>query len=58
VNAADLLGKTEELGHATPGHFADLVALEGDPLVDIQVAIDKVRGVMKGGVIVVNARNR
>ena len=58
VNAADLLGKTEDLGRATPGHYADLVALEGDPLADIQVAIDKVRGVMKGGVIVVNVRNR
>jgi imidazolonepropionase-like amidohydrolase len=58
VNAADLLGKTEDLGRATPGHYADLVALEGDPLADIQVAIDKVRGVMKGGVIVVNAHNR
>jgi imidazolonepropionase-like amidohydrolase len=52
VNAADLLGKNEDLGHVTPGHYADLVALEGDPLADIQVAIDKVRGVMKGGVIV------
>jgi imidazolonepropionase-like amidohydrolase len=58
VNAADLLGKTEDLGRATPGHYADLVALEGDPLADIQVAIDKVRGVMKGGVIVVDAHNR
>jgi imidazolonepropionase-like amidohydrolase len=58
VNAADLLGKTEDLGRATPGHYADLVALEGDPLADIQVAIDKVRGVMKGGVIVVDVRNR
>jgi imidazolonepropionase-like amidohydrolase len=58
VNAADLLGKTEDLGRATPGHYADLVALEGDPLADIQVAIDKVRGVMKSGVIVVNAHNR
>jgi imidazolonepropionase-like amidohydrolase len=58
VNAADLLGKTEDLGRATPGHYADLVALDGDPLADIQVAIDKVRGVMKGGVVVANVNNR
>ena len=52
VNAADLLGKSNDVGWATPGHFADLIAVEGDPLSDIQVAIDKVRGVMKGGKVV------
>jgi imidazolonepropionase-like amidohydrolase len=53
VNAADLLGMRDDLGSAAPGHFADLVAVEGDPLADVQVAIEKVRGVMKGGVVVV-----
>jgi imidazolonepropionase-like amidohydrolase len=53
VNAADLLGMTGDLGAATPGRYADLVAVEGDPLADIQVAIGKVRGVMKGGAVVV-----
>ena len=53
VNAADLLGMKQDLGSATTGHYADLIAVEGDPLVDIQVAIDRVRGVMKGGVVVV-----
>jgi len=53
VNAADLLGMRDDLGAATPGHFADLVAVEGDPLTDIQVAIGQVRGVMKGGTVVV-----
>ena len=53
VNAAELLGMPDDLGAATPGHYADLVAVEGDPLADIHVAIDKVRGVMKGGVVVV-----
>jgi imidazolonepropionase-like amidohydrolase len=53
VNAADLLGMRDDLGSATPGHFADLVAVEGDPLADIQVAIGQVRGVMKGGTVVV-----
>ena len=54
VNAADLLGKGNELGAVAPGYFADLVAVEGDPTADIAVVIDKVRRVMKGGVEVVN----
>jgi imidazolonepropionase-like amidohydrolase len=53
VNAADLLGMKQDLGWATTGRYADLIAVEGDPLVDIQVAIGKVRGVMKSGVVVV-----
>ncbi len=52
VNAADLLGKSQELGSVTPGHYADLIAVEGDPTSDIQVAIYNVRGVMKGGRVV------
>ncbi len=52
VNAADLLGKSQDLGSVTPGHYADLVAVEGDPTTDIQVAIYNVRGVMKAGRIV------
>ena len=51
TNAADLLGAKQDLGWATTGHYADLVAVDGDPLADIQVAIDKVRGVIKGGVV-------
>ena len=43
----------DDLGSATPGHLADLVAVDGDPLADIQVAIGHVRGVMKGGKVVV-----
>jgi hypothetical protein len=37
-----------------PGYFADIVAVEGDPLADIRVVIDKVRWVMKGGQVVVD----
>ncbi len=55
VNGAELLGKSSELGEVAPGYFADLVAVEGDPLADIQVAIEKVRAVMKDGKIVVGA---
>jgi imidazolonepropionase-like amidohydrolase len=56
VNAAELLGKLADLGAATPGHFADLIAVEGDPLADIEVAIGKVRAVIKGGKIVVGLK--
>jgi imidazolonepropionase-like amidohydrolase len=53
TQAADLLGMSKDLGSATPGHFADLIAIDGDPLKDIQAAIDKVKVVMKGGIVVV-----
>jgi imidazolonepropionase-like amidohydrolase len=52
TNAAELLGKEKELGAVAPGYFADLVAVEGDPLADINVAINNVRWVMKAGTIV------
>jgi imidazolonepropionase-like amidohydrolase len=51
-NAAALLGKENELGAVAPGYFADLVAVEGDPLADIDVTIYKVKWVMKGGAVV------
>jgi imidazolonepropionase-like amidohydrolase len=53
VNAAELLGKGQELGAVAPGYFADLVAVDGDPTVDIGVAVNKVKWVMKGGAVVV-----
>jgi imidazolonepropionase-like amidohydrolase len=54
VNAAALLGMEKSLGAVGPGYHADLVAVEGDPLKDIQVVIKKVRWVMKGGQVVVD----
>lgn len=54
TNGAALLGMPDQLGAIAPGYFADIVAVEGDPLSDIQVAIDKVRWVMKGGQVVVD----
>jgi imidazolonepropionase-like amidohydrolase len=53
-NAAELLGKSNELGAIAPGYFADLVAVEGDPLASIDVAIYKIRWVMKAGAVVVD----
>jgi imidazolonepropionase-like amidohydrolase len=54
TNAAELLGKSTELGAVAPGYFADLVAVEGDPLSNIDVAIKNVRWVMKSGQVVVD----
>jgi imidazolonepropionase-like amidohydrolase len=54
TDAADLLGVADRLGALRPGYLADIVAVEGDPLTDIKIAIEKVRWVMKGGDVVVD----
>jgi imidazolonepropionase-like amidohydrolase len=53
TNAAALLGMEKSLGIIAPGYFADIVGVEGNPLADIGVVVDKVRWVMKGGTVVV-----
>jgi len=47
-NAADLLGRSEDLGSLQPGRFADLIAVTGDPLADIRV-LERIQFVMKQG---------
>jgi len=54
TNGAELLGMEQSLGAIRPGYLADIVAVEGNPLDDIQVAIHKVRWVMKSGAVVVD----
>lgn len=54
VNGAALLGQSTTLGRIAPGYFADLVAVDGDPLADVNVVIDRVRWVMKAGQTVVD----
>ncbi len=56
-NAAELLGKEKELGAVAAGYFADLVAVEGDPLTDVNVVLNSVKWVMKGGAVMVDKRN-
>jgi imidazolonepropionase-like amidohydrolase len=54
VNGAAALGMENDLGEVTAGHYADLVAVEGNPLSDISVIVHNVRWVMKGGEVLVN----
>jgi len=51
VNAADLLGWSDRVGSLEPGHYADLIAVDGDPLQDI-TTLQRVKFVMKGGAVV------
>jgi imidazolonepropionase-like amidohydrolase len=53
MEGAALLGMQDKLGRLQPGFFADIVAVDGNPLDDINVVIQKVRWVMKGGAVVV-----
>ena len=53
---AALLGHAKDLGAVGPGYFADLVAVQGDPTADIDVVINHVVWVMKGGTVVVDKR--
>ncbi len=47
VHAADLLGQCEKPGSITPGEFADLIAVAGDPFKDVTV-LERVVFVMQG----------
>src|SRR6516165_5197009 len=53
LNAADLIGWSDKVGSLEKGHFADLIAVEGDPLSDVKT-LENVRFVMKGGVVAKN----
>jgi imidazolonepropionase-like amidohydrolase len=50
INAAQLLGHDDMLGAVAPGKFADLVAVPGNPLDDINV-MSQVSFVMKAGTV-------
>jgi len=53
VNDADLLGWSDKIGTLEPGKFADIIAVDGDPLQDVTV-LQHVKFVMKGGEVVKN----
>ncbi|THU41275.1 amidohydrolase family protein [Niastella caeni] len=50
VSAADLIGVYDKIGSIEKGKLADIIAVEGDPVKDIQ-SMGKVTFVMKEGVI-------
>jgi imidazolonepropionase-like amidohydrolase len=51
INAAELLNWQDRVGALEAGKYADLIAIEGDPLTDIAV-LQQVKFVMKGGAVV------
>ena len=51
VNAADLLGLSDEIGTIAPGKSADIIAVAGDPIADVRV-LKKVDFVMARGTVV------
>ena len=53
IHAADLLGWSDKVGTLEKGRYADLIAVDGDPLSDVKV-LENVRFVMKGGAVVRN----
>jgi imidazolonepropionase-like amidohydrolase len=53
LSAADLIGWPDRVGSLQPGHFADLIAVEGDPLSDVKT-LESVKFVLKGGSVVRN----
>jgi len=50
VNDADLLGWSDKIGVIEPNHYADIIAVDGDPLQDV-TTLERVKFVMKGGVV-------
>ena len=55
-DGAELLGQKDRLGRIAPGFSADLVAVDGNPLEDINGVFTGVRWVMKDGVVVVERK--
>ena len=53
INAADLMGWSDRVGEIAAGKFADLIAVDGDPLADI-TTLEHARFVMKGATVVKN----
>ncbi len=51
IRAAEVIDRQDRLGRLRPGYFADLVAVEGNPLEDV-TTLERVKAVVKGGVVV------
>lgn len=55
INDADLLGWSDRVGSLEPNHFADIIAVDGDPLQEI-TTLERVKFVMKGGTVYKNGQ--
>ena len=53
VNAADLMGWSDKVGTVEAGKFADIIAVDGDPMKDV-TTLEHVKLVIKGGVVYKN----
>ncbi len=53
IKAADLIGWGEKVGAIETGHYADIIAVSGDPASDVRT-LESVKFVMKGGTAVRN----
>jgi len=53
INSAELLDRSDQLGQVAEGYYADLIAVDGNPLENI-VELEDVDFVMKGGVVYKN----
>ncbi|MGH8195904.1 MAG: metal-dependent hydrolase family protein, partial [Woeseiaceae bacterium] len=50
VHAAELMGWPDTVGAIAAGHYADIIAVDGDPLEDVRL-LESVSFVMKGGTV-------
>lgn len=53
VSASELLGVTDQLGSIEKGKLADIIAVDGDPVKDVE-SMGRVKFVMKNGVVYKN----
>lgn len=52
INAAEMMGREADIGSVRPGRRADLVAVRGDPLADVNLLYTSIAAVMKDGRVV------
>lgn len=57
LNGARILTWQNEVGQLKPGYYADVIAVEGNPVEDI-TAVERVAFVMKGGVVYKSEEHR